>query len=79
MEVQITVPALGEESPQATFVGWLKAPGDRVRAGEPIAEVMTEKVNVEVESPADGVLQSQVATPDQTLLAGAVIGTILTA
>lgn len=78
MEVNITVPALGEESPEATFVAWLKAPGDSVRAGEPIAEVMTEKVNVEVESPADGVLHAQAAVPDQTVAPGAVLGTIRT-
>lgn len=78
LEVNITVPVLAEESPEATFVAWLKAPGDPVRAGEPIAEVMTEKVNVEVESPADGVLQSQAAVPDQTLAPGAVLGTIRT-
>ena len=78
MEIEIKVPALSEESPQATFVSWLKAPGDTVQTGEPIAEVMTEKVNVEVESPADGVLHAQMAVPDQTLFAGTVIGTIRT-
>lgn len=78
MEVNITVPALGEESPEATFVAWLKAPGEPVRAGEPIAEVMTEKVNVEVESPADGVLQSQAVVPEQLVASGAVLGTIRT-
>ncbi len=79
MDVEITVPDLGEESPEATFVAWLKAPGEPVRAGEPIAEVMTEKVNVEIESPADGVLQSQAAVPDQTVAPGTVLGTIRTA
>lgn len=78
MHVEIRVPQLGEQSPVATFVGWLRSVGDGVRAGEPIAEVMTEKVNVEVESPADGVLESQSAQPDQSLVAGAVIGTIRT-
>jgi pyruvate/2-oxoglutarate dehydrogenase complex dihydrolipoamide acyltransferase (E2) component len=49
-----------------------------VRAGEAIAEVMTQKVNLEVESPADGVLHAQLAEPDQTVTPGAVIGTVRT-
>lgn len=56
-----------------TLVEWLKSVGDPVRSGEPIAEIMTEKVNVEVVSPADGVLHAQlvqvddVGRPDTTL------------
>ncbi len=78
MEVEITVPELGAEAPEATFVGWLKQVGEAVQAGEVIAEVMTEKVNVEIESPASGVLQSQLAQPDQKLTSGAVLGAIRT-
>ena len=76
MDAEITVPDLGEGSPEATFVGWLKPVGEPVRAGEAIAEVMTQKVNLEVESPADGVLHAQLAEPDQTVVPGAVIGIV---
>lgn len=78
MDLEITVPDLGEESPEATFVGWLKSVGEPVRAGEAIAEVMTQKVNLEVASPADGVLHAQLVEPEQTVAPGAVIGTVRT-
>lgn len=78
MEVDIKVPHLGEGSGEATFTVWLKAVGQSVRAREPIAEIMTEKVNLEVESPADGVLQAQTAQADDTVAQGATIGTVRT-
>jgi 2-oxoglutarate dehydrogenase E2 component (dihydrolipoamide succinyltransferase) len=76
MEVEIIVPELGAEAPEATFVAWLKEVGEEVLAGEAIAEVMTDKVNVEVESPVEGVLQSRKVQPDQKVTPGAVIGTV---
>lgn len=78
MEIDIKVPDLGEGAAEATFTAWLKRVGDKVSAGEPVAEIMTEKVNLEVESPADGVLASQAAKEDDTILPGAVLGIVRT-
>ena len=78
MEIEIKVPDLGEGAAEATFTAWLKQVGDTVQAGEPIAEIMTEKVNLEVESPADGVLAEQIVKEEETILPGAVLGIVRT-
>ena len=57
MPTEIRLPELAESMSSATLTAWLKKVGDRVSAGEPIAEVETDKTTVELESPADGVLQ----------------------
>ncbi len=56
MPTEIRLPELAESMSSATLTTWLKKVGDRVSAGEPIAEVETDKTTVELESPADGVL-----------------------
>ena len=61
---------------EATFVTWLKSAGDRVEKGEPVAEVMTDKVNIDVEAPATGVLTELAAQPDQVLGLDSVLGVI---
>lgn len=76
MEVEIKVPDLGEGASEATFVVWLKNIGDTVQAGEGIAEIMTEKVNLEVESPASGVLHGQMVQADEMIVSGAVLGIV---
>jgi pyruvate dehydrogenase E2 component (dihydrolipoamide acetyltransferase) len=53
---EVTIPALGMAMTEALLAVWLKQPGDIVRAGEPIAEIETDKATMELESPADGVL-----------------------
>src|SRR5258708_19534170 len=58
MSVEIKVPALGESIVEATVGQWLKHEGERVSAGEPVVELETEKVNMEVVAPADGVLRA---------------------
>ncbi|RMF12087.1 MAG: dihydrolipoamide succinyltransferase, partial [Alphaproteobacteria bacterium] len=57
MSEEVRVPNLGESVTEATLGRWLKKPGDPVRADEPIAELETDKVAVEVNAPADGVLE----------------------
>ncbi|MGO8670714.1 MAG: 2-oxoglutarate dehydrogenase complex dihydrolipoyllysine-residue succinyltransferase [Capsulimonadaceae bacterium] len=57
MPVEVLVPALGESVVEATVGNWLKAVGDTVAAAEPIVELETDKVNVEVGAPEAGVLQ----------------------
>ena len=56
MSVEITTPQLGESIVEATVGRWRKAQGDAVTAGEPLVELETDKVNIEVTSPSDGVL-----------------------
>ncbi len=54
--VEILMPEVAASMTSATLAAWLRQPGDRVTAGEPIAEVETDKTTVELESPADGIL-----------------------
>ncbi|MHB1417031.1 MAG: biotin/lipoyl-containing protein, partial [Chloroflexota bacterium] len=58
MAVEIRVPQLGESVVEATVGKWLKKQGDRVAQGEPVVELETEKVSVEVAAEASGVLAS---------------------
>jgi 2-oxoglutarate dehydrogenase E2 component (dihydrolipoamide succinyltransferase) len=53
---EIRVPTLGESVTEATIGRWFKAPGDTVAADEPLVELETDKVTVEVPAPAAGVL-----------------------
>ena len=55
-QVEVRLPELADAMTSATLTAWLKRPGDAVTAGEPIAEVETDKTTVELEAPADGVL-----------------------
>ena len=57
MSEKIIVPALGESVTEATVSKWLKSQGEKVVADEPIVELETDKVNVEVPSPSDGILE----------------------
>ncbi|MCC7250973.1 biotin/lipoyl-containing protein, partial [Hyphomicrobium sp.] len=53
MTIEIRVPTLGESVTEATVGKWLKKPGDAVKADEPLVELETDKVTVEVPAPAD--------------------------
>src|SRR5213083_1393730 len=57
MPVEVRVPALGESVLEATVGRWLKSEGDAVAAGDPLVELETEKVAVEVTADGDGVLE----------------------
>jgi pyruvate/2-oxoglutarate dehydrogenase complex dihydrolipoamide acyltransferase (E2) component len=67
---EIVVPDLGEPATEITLSTWLKQPGDQVKAGDVVAEVMTEKVNTEVPSPADGVLEVILAEEGDVVAVG---------
>ena len=54
MTIEIKVPALGESVTEATVGKWLKQPGDAVKADEPLVELETDKVSVEVPAPSAG-------------------------
>src|SRR5918912_522192 len=76
MAPDVQVPALGESITEGTLAQWLKKPGEAVAADEPIAELETDKVSVEVPSPVAGVLAEQVAKQGDTVAVGAVIARI---
>ena len=62
MSVQIMVPALGESVSEATVLKWFKNVGEAVEVDEPLVELETDKVTVEVPAPAAGVLMAIDAT-----------------
>jgi 2-oxoglutarate dehydrogenase E2 component (dihydrolipoamide succinyltransferase) len=57
MSVEIKVPEMGESVLEATISNWIKAEGDQVSAGEPVVELETDKVNLEVGAPSAGILE----------------------
>src|SRR5215813_6920560 len=73
---EIRVPALGESVTEATIGKWFKQPGDPVAADEPLVELETEKVTIEVPAPAAGVLSEIVAKDGETVAIGALLGQI---
>jgi 2-oxoglutarate dehydrogenase E2 component (dihydrolipoamide succinyltransferase) len=76
MATEIRVPALGESVTEAIVGKWLKAAGDTVNADEPLVELETDKVTVEVNAPASGVLGEIKAVEGTTVAVGAVLGAI---
>ena len=77
MSDKIVVPVLGESITEATVAKWLKSKGDSVEADEPVVELETDKVNLEVPSPSDGVLSEINAQNGSTVEVGAVLGSII--
>ncbi len=73
---EIRVPTLGESVTEATIGRWFKKPGDVVRADETLAELETDKVTLEVNAPAAGVLAEIVAKEGETVQPGALLGQI---
>ena len=76
MEEKILVPVLGESITEATVSKWLKNEGDVVDADEPIVELETDKVNLEVPSPISGVLTKINSKDGSTVEVGALLGTV---
>ena len=76
MAEKITVPTLGESVSEATVSRWLKSQGEQVSADEPLVELETDKVNVEVPSPVSGVLGSIVVKEGETVNVGSLLGTV---
>ena len=76
MSEKILVPVLGESITEATVAKWLKQEGDSVAADEAIVELETDKVNLEVPSPIDGVLSAINSKDGETVEVGALLGTI---
>ena len=76
MSEKITVPTLGESVTEATVSKWLKSQGDKVSADEPLVELETDKVNVEVPSPISGVLGNIAVQEGETVNVGSLLGTV---
>ena len=76
MAEKIKVPTLGESVTEATVSKWLKSQGDKVIADEPIVELETDKVNVEVPAPSNGVLSNIAVKEGETVNVGSLLGTI---
>jgi 2-oxoglutarate dehydrogenase E2 component (dihydrolipoamide succinyltransferase) len=74
--VDIRVPTLGESVTEATIGKWFKKPGEAVAVDEPLVELETDKVTIEVPSPAAGVLADIAAKDGDTVAVGALIGQI---
>lgn len=70
---QMTMPQLGESVTEGTISKWLVTPGDKVNKYDPIAEVMTDKVNAEVPSSFTGTITELVGEEGQTLQVGEII------
>ena len=76
MVEKITVPTLGESVTEATVSKWLKSKGEKVSADEPLVELETDKVNVEVPSPISGVLGNITVKEGETVNVGSLLGTV---
>ena len=76
MSDKIIVPTLGESVTEATVSKWLKNQGEKVSADEPIVELETDKVNVEVPAPSNGILEQISVKEGETVNVGALLGMI---
>jgi 2-oxoglutarate dehydrogenase E2 component (dihydrolipoamide succinyltransferase) len=76
MSIDIKVPAMGESVTEATVSRWFKKEGDSVARDEPLLELETDKVTVEVPAPADGALQSISVQEGATVQVGTILGAI---
>ncbi|MEO8898001.1 MAG: biotin/lipoyl-containing protein, partial [Candidatus Dormibacter sp.] len=78
MAMTVTMPQLGESVTEGTIARWLKQPGELVSKYESIAEVVTDKVNAEIPSPAEGSMGEHIAREGQVVAVGEPICTIET-
>ena len=76
MSEKILVPVLGESITEATVAKWLKNKGDSIETDEPLVELETDKVNLEVPSPVDGILSEINANNGQVVEVGAILGSV---
>jgi 2-oxoglutarate dehydrogenase E2 component (dihydrolipoamide succinyltransferase) len=76
MTIEIKVPAMGESVTEATVARWFKKEGDAVVRDEPLLELETDKVTVEVPAPASGAIESISVKAGDTVQVGAILGAI---
>ena len=77
-EIEVPMPKLSMTMEEGELITWVKQEGDQVRAGDVIAEVNSDKVEMEVESPADGTLVRHAAAEGDVVPVGAPIATLAT-
>src|ERR1700759_1327252 len=77
MATEIRVPTLGESVTEATIGRWFKQPGEAVKADEPLVELETDKVTLEVNAPAAGTLGDILAKDGESVAPGALLGSIV--
>lgn len=75
---EIVLPNMGFGMEEGRILSWLKQPGETVRKGEPVAEIESDKANVELEALADGVLDAVFVAAEQMVAVGTVLGRIRT-
>lgn len=73
---ELTLPKMGESVMEARIIRWLKKPGDRVEADEPVLEIATDKVDSEVPSPVRGILAEIRVKEGETVPVGTVLASI---
>ncbi len=76
MATEIRVPTLGESITEATVGKWFKKAGDAIKADEPLVELETDKVTLEVNAPASGVLAEIAVPTGETVAVGALLGSV---
>jgi 2-oxoglutarate dehydrogenase E2 component (dihydrolipoamide succinyltransferase) len=76
MAIEIVVPTLGESVTEATVGKWFKKAGDPVKADEALAELETDKVTLEVNAPAAGIISEIIVKEGETVAVGAILGSI---
>ena len=76
MSYNVVMPQLGMTMTEGSVLRWLKGPGDRVEKGEPLFEVQTDKVEMEVEAPCSGVLSEILAPVEQVIPVGSPVAII---
>ena len=76
MTVELLVPTLGESVVEATVAKWMKSPGESLDSDEPLVELETEKVTLEVPSPISGVLKEISAKEGESVEVGALLGRV---
>lgn len=69
--VNVPMPKVGELMEQGTVLAWMVEPGTHVDAGDLLVEIVTDKVNYQVESPRSGIVKRIIALPDQVIRVGA--------
>jgi pyruvate/2-oxoglutarate dehydrogenase complex dihydrolipoamide acyltransferase (E2) component len=74
--IEIRIPQLGESSPEGVVVRWIKQAGEHVHRDEPVLEIETDKANIEIASPAAGVLAETRAREGQVVVGGEVAGLV---
>jgi 2-oxoglutarate dehydrogenase complex dihydrolipoamide succinyltransferase (E2) component len=78
MSFEVVVPQMGESVLEGTIVEWKVAEGDKVKVNQPLVEIMTDKINVEIPAEVDGTIEKILVQPEELVPVGKIICTIAT-